>query len=91
MWGPVTGKQWNIVPYRCQPRSMPVDSVTFAKGFKNFRAIKGNIVLKKGGGDQCKGVWVWYDEVIILGSPWGIKHPAITRMLTTIVSVRGFC
>ena len=33
-----------------------MDSITHAKGSKDFKALKGNLILKKGGSDKCIGV-----------------------------------
>ena len=68
---------------------MLVDCITLAKGTEDFGAVEGNIILNKGGSDQCRSVGVWNDEVIKVGGSWGIKQPAITRMHTTIAPVRG--
>ena len=35
-----------------------MDSVTLAKGSRDFGTIEGNLILKVGGGDWCKGIWV---------------------------------
>ena len=66
-----------------------VDGVALAKGTEDFGSIEGDVILDKGGGDCRRSIWVWNDEAIKVGGPWGIKQPAITRMHTTIAPVRG--